>query len=198
MEATLLSEHRASFGTVARPLGEYKMRKAIKDVGASCYFVNINIYSLPNIRDCHISLNFLWRSSSRTYVPEAWSIADEMSSIPNPTSDISPVPSAFSVAIVGGGIGGLALALGLLKEPHIDVHVYESAPSFGEIGAGVAVGPNAQRALDLIGPAAKAAFDKHGTPNMWPSKANNFAEYIVVSPIIMICPRGASSGMRHR
>lgn len=104
-----------------------------------------------------------------------------MSSVPNTTSKVSPAPTAFSVAIVGGGIGGLVLALGLLKHPHIDVHVYESAPSFGEIGAGVAIGPNAQRALEMISPAAKAAFDKHVTPNMWPSKANNFAEYIVVS-----------------
>ena len=104
-----------------------------------------------------------------------------MSSVPNTTSEVSPVPTAFSVAIVGGGIGGLVLALGLLKYPHIDVQVYESAPSFGEIGAGVALGPNAQRALEMIGPAAKTAFDKHVTPNMWPSKANNFADYRVVS-----------------
>ena len=108
-----------------------------------------------------------------------------MASVPNTTSYVSPNPSAFSVAIVGGGIGGLSLALGLLRHPHIDVHVYESAPSFGEIGAGVAIGPNAQRALELISPAARAAFDKHATPNLWPSKANNFAEHIVVGAAII-------------
>lgn len=104
-----------------------------------------------------------------------------MSSVPNTTTSASPHPKAFSVAIIGGGIGGLAFAIGLSKYPHIDFHVYESAPSFGEIGAGVAFGPNAQRALELIGPAAKEAFDKHATGNMWAGHANVFAEHIVVS-----------------
>ena len=103
-----------------------------------------------------------------------------MASVPNTTNYVSTHPKTFSVAIIGGGIGGLSLALGLLKDPSIDVHVYESAPSFGEIGAGVALGPNAQRALELIGPEAKQAFVKHATPNMWASHANNFAEFIVV------------------
>lgn len=85
------------------------------------------------------------------------------------------------VAIVGGGIGGLSLALGLLKYDHIDVQVYEAAHTFGEIGAGVAIGSNAQRALKLIGPHAWDAFKKHATPNMWESHANNFVEHIVVS-----------------
>ena len=110
------------------------------------------------------------------------SITHDMSSVPNNTASVSPTPFSYSVAIVGGGIGGLTLALGLLKYSHIDVQIYESAPSFGWIGAGVAIGPNGQRALELISPAAKEAFDKHATPNMWCSKAKNFAAYIVVSP----------------
>lgn len=104
-----------------------------------------------------------------------------MSSVPNTTTSTSPHPKTFSVAIIGGGIGGLALAIGLSKYPNIDFHVYESAPSFGEIGAGVGLGPNAQRALEQIGPSAKEAFDKHATGNMWASHANIFAEHIVVS-----------------
>ena len=90
-------------------------------------------------------------------------------------------PKPFSVAIIGGGIGGLCTAIALLKYPHIDVQVYESAPTFGEIGAGVGIAPNAQQALELIGPAAKAAYDKHATGNMWPTQANVLANYIVVS-----------------
>ena len=100
---------------------------------------------------------------------------------------MSSAPTTLTVAIVGGGIGGLALALGLLEHPHIDVQVYESAPSFGEIGAGVTIGENAQRALELISPAAKAAFDKHSTPNMWKSKADLFADYVVVSQPTITC-----------
>lgn len=93
----------------------------------------------------------------------------------------TPNPKPLSVAVVGGGIGGLTLALGLLKYDHIDVQIYEAAHSFGEIGAGVAIGPNAQRALKLIGPHAWDAFEKHATPNLWESHADNFAEHIVVS-----------------
>lgn len=97
-----------------------------------------------------------------------------------PTTDSSK-PNAFSVAIVGGGIGGLALALGLLKYNHIDVQVFEAAHTFGEIGAGIAIGSNTQRALKLIGPHAWDAFEKHATHNMWESYADVFIEYVVVS-----------------
>ena len=90
-------------------------------------------------------------------------------------------PTTISVAVVGGGIGGLSLVLGLLKHPHIDVQVYEAAPSFGEIGAGVAFGPNAQRALKLIGPHAFGSFKKHATSNMWESHADSFMQYVSVS-----------------
>ncbi|GAA5821033.1 hypothetical protein JCM11251_001931 [Rhodosporidiobolus azoricus] len=59
------------------------------------------------------------------------------------------------IAVVGGGIAGLTMALALLKKKdegaNIDLQVYEQAPKFAEIGAGVAFGPNAQRALRLIG-----------------------------------------------
>ena len=90
-------------------------------------------------------------------------------------------PKAFSVAVVGGGIGGLSLALGLLKYDHINVQVYEAAHSFGEIGAGITIAPNSQRALKLLGPRAWDAFKKHATPNMWESRADSFLRHIVVS-----------------
>ena len=93
----------------------------------------------------------------------------------------SSKPTAFSVAVVGGGIGGLSLTLGLLKYDHIDVQIYEAAHTFGEIGAGVAVGPNAQRALKLIGPHAWDAFKKHATTNTWESHADSFVLSVVVS-----------------
>ncbi|KAI0898104.1 FAD/NAD(P)-binding domain-containing protein [Annulohypoxylon nitens] len=65
------------------------------------------------------------------------------------------------VAIVGGGIAGLALAAGLIKKPHLDVHVYEGSPAFKDIGAGLALHLNAIKAMVLIGPELKQAyFDK--------------------------------------
>ncbi|KAJ7590412.1 hypothetical protein C8J56DRAFT_1048574 [Mycena floridula] len=45
----------------------------------------------------------------------------------------------LSVAIVGGGIGGVNLAIALSKYPDIDFQLYEAAAAFEEIGAGVGV-----------------------------------------------------------
>jgi 2-polyprenyl-6-methoxyphenol hydroxylase-like FAD-dependent oxidoreductase len=52
--------------------------------------------------------------------------------------------------IVGGGIGGLASALALIKEGW-QVEVLERAPEFTEAGAGLSLWPNALRALDALG-----------------------------------------------
>ena len=93
----------------------------------------------------------------------------------------TPKSKAINIAIIGGGIGGLSLALGLLKHKHLNVQVYEGAHTFGEIGAGVAIGPNAQRALKLIGPHAYGAFEKHATGSGWESYADVSMEHIVVS-----------------
>lgn len=38
------------------------------------------------------------------------------------------------IAIIGGGIGGLALAIGLQQYGHIRVKLYEAATEFPEIG----------------------------------------------------------------
>jgi salicylate hydroxylase len=54
------------------------------------------------------------------------------------------------VAIIGGGIGGLATANALLQRG-IDVHVYEQAPVLKEVGAGVALHPNGVRMLRRLG-----------------------------------------------
>ena len=45
-------------------------------------------------------------------------------------------PKNFQIAIVGGGLGGLALAIGL-QHVGVPVHVYEQAAVFSEIGAGI-------------------------------------------------------------
>ncbi|PWR20988.1 3-hydroxybenzoate 6-monooxygenase [Zavarzinia compransoris] len=54
------------------------------------------------------------------------------------------------VLIAGGGIGGLAAALGLAGGG-FRVHVLEKAPALGEIGAGIQLGPNAFHAFDFLG-----------------------------------------------
>jgi salicylate hydroxylase len=55
-----------------------------------------------------------------------------------------------SIAIIGGGIGGLSAALSLL-DAGLDVQVYERARTISEIGAGIAVSPNATRILYHLG-----------------------------------------------
>jgi salicylate hydroxylase len=56
----------------------------------------------------------------------------------------------ISVALVGGGIGGLAAALSLLRVG-VDAHVYEQAGALTEVGAGVQISPNASRILHRLG-----------------------------------------------
>ena len=62
------------------------------------------------------------------------------------------------VAIAGGGVAGLALAAGLAKKPHIDVHVYEAVREYRDVGAGLALHLNATRALSLIDPGLRQAY----------------------------------------
>jgi len=50
------------------------------------------------------------------------------------------------VLVVGGGIGGLAAARGL-RASGMSVTLLEQAPEFGEVGAGLQLGPNATRLL---------------------------------------------------
>lgn len=52
--------------------------------------------------------------------------------------------------IAGGGIGGLAAALGLARVGE-HVLVLEKAPVLGEIGAGIQLGPNAFHCFDALG-----------------------------------------------
>lgn len=54
------------------------------------------------------------------------------------------------VAVVGGGIGGLATANALLARG-VDVTVYEQAVRLGEVGAGVQIAPNGLRVLERMG-----------------------------------------------
>jgi salicylate hydroxylase len=58
--------------------------------------------------------------------------------------------NAAPVVIAGGGIGGLACALGLATAGFRTV-VLEQAQEFGEVGAGIQLAPNAWSALDALG-----------------------------------------------
>lgn len=57
---------------------------------------------------------------------------------------------AGPILIAGGGIGGLAAAIGLANNG-LKSLVLERAPKLGEIGAGIQLGPNAFHAFDYLG-----------------------------------------------
>lgn len=58
--------------------------------------------------------------------------------------------SGLPVIVAGGGIGGLAAALALSLKG-VSVHVFEQADAFGEIGAGIQIGPNAFYVFEKLG-----------------------------------------------
>ena len=80
--------------------------------------------------------------------------------------------NGLDVAIVGGGITGVTLALGLLTR-NIHARVYERASSFREIGAGIGFSPNAEWAMKVVDPRIHAAFKKVATPN-----ASDWFQYV--------------------
>ena len=59
-------------------------------------------------------------------------------------------PRERPVLIAGGGIGGLAAALGLAQKGFRSI-LLEKASALGEIGAGIQLGPNAFHAFDYLG-----------------------------------------------
>ena len=68
---------------------------------------------------------------------------------------------AARIAVIGGGIGGLTAALALRRRG-FEPRVYEAAPELKEIGAGVALHPNAMKALrslDLEGQVRAVAWE---------------------------------------
>jgi salicylate hydroxylase len=69
---------------------------------------------------------------------------------------MGPQRANLSVAVIGGGIGGLTAALSLLRAG-FDVGVYERAGQLTEVGAGVQISPNASRVLHGLGLADELA-----------------------------------------
>jgi salicylate hydroxylase len=54
------------------------------------------------------------------------------------------------IAIVGGGPGGLSAAIALSKLPNVEVTIYEQARELREIGAGIQIGYNCWKVLELL------------------------------------------------
>lgn len=108
----------------------------------------------------------------------------------------------FHIAVVGGGIGGLCTAIGLLHQG-ISVTVYESAAAFAEIGAGgkstyttqkpsfhvppvhrsqllistVSFGPNSRQAMFLIDPKIQTGYERRATSNGSKASSQTWFDY---------------------
>jgi 2-polyprenyl-6-methoxyphenol hydroxylase-like FAD-dependent oxidoreductase len=53
------------------------------------------------------------------------------------------------IAIIGGGIGGLSTAIALSQQG-FDIELFEQAPVLLDLGAAIALWPNAMRALQHL------------------------------------------------
>ncbi|XEV01248.1 hypothetical protein FSHL1_006535 [Fusarium sambucinum] len=82
----------------------------------------------------------------------------------------------IEVAIIGGGIAGIVLAISLIKRD-IRCSIYESAHEFADVGAGLGISPNAQNAMVVCDPAVHNAFKKVASGNVWKSKQNILFEF---------------------
>lgn len=83
----------------------------------------------------------------------------------------------FEIAIIGGGIAGLMLAIALHRR-HIRCTIYEQAAEFGEIGAGVSISRNAVAAMELIDRSVLGAFNIVATRNKWDSKKSVWFDFM--------------------
>jgi 2-polyprenyl-6-methoxyphenol hydroxylase-like FAD-dependent oxidoreductase len=85
----------------------------------------------------------------------------------------------MDIAIVGGGIGGLTLALAL-HQHGIPCRVYESAPEVRELGVGITLLPHAMRELTALG--LGEALASQGIENRESCFFNRFGQLIYAEP----------------
>ena len=85
----------------------------------------------------------------------------------------------MKIAIVGGGIGGLALALSLHRQGQ-GCDVYETVPEVREIGVGITLLPHAMRELAELG--LQAPLEAAGIENLESVFFNRFGQFIFREP----------------
>ncbi|KAK3323207.1 hypothetical protein B0T19DRAFT_442703 [Cercophora scortea] len=81
-----------------------------------------------------------------------------------PAASNPPSSAALRIAIIGGGIAGVNLALGL-QARNLPFTLYERASGFREIGAGIGFSPNSERAMGILNPDVLATFKRVANPN---------------------------------
>ena len=129
--------------------------------------------SLPWLVHALIALHVLSASFAATAFststhnsPSALSSSKLKSTTEDPQHEIDPssFPAHVQAAIIGGGLGGLAVCAALRRRG-IDAHVYEAAPQLlrGSTGTGIMVSPNGMAALGAIDPALPDRVRKEGS-----------------------------------
>ncbi len=85
------------------------------------------------------------------------------------------------IAIIGAGLGG-AVAGALLQHSGFDVDVYEQAPSFSRLGAGIHMGPNVLKIFERFG-VDKQVVAISSTPSYWFSRDGLTGDYLSRIPL---------------
>src|SRR5215475_4923282 len=103
------------------------------------------------------------------------------------------------IAIVGGGIGGLAAAL-FLRRAGLDAAVYEQAAEVHPVGAGIVVAPNLVRLLRTLGLAADLPEFAVRLEAAWEFRRWADGRVLSVQPMGEHCERlyGAACYVAHR
>ena len=81
--------------------------------------------------------------------------------------NMTQVEGGPTIAILGAGIGGLAIAIGLIKRG-VAVTIYEASPTFPPVGAGIGLGPNALNSMDILDHRFREMYDQVKTANERP------------------------------
>lgn len=103
------------------------------------------------------------------------------------------------IAIVGGGLGGLAAAL-FLRQAGLEATVYEQSPELREVGAGIVVPPNMVRLLDRLGLAEALSTFAVRLEAAWEFRRWQDGRVLFVQPMGETCLRlyGAHCYVAHR
>lgn len=68
---------------------------------------------------------------------------------------LSPERKLLRIAVAGAGPAGLGAAIALSALPNVEVAIYEKARELQEVGAGIRIGYNCWKVLELLGAAHK-------------------------------------------
>jgi salicylate hydroxylase len=90
----------------------------------------------------------------------------------------------LKVAIIGAGLGGLAVAIALHKQ-NINAQIYEKAQQLRLVGAGLSLFPNGLNTLEAIAPGIVETLKHAGSPTRMVNLRKNTGEIIMQNPQVL-------------